>query len=74
LNTHLPTGLTMDSAAAHDSNRVLLSSARPLILSDSPLVEGPMMAKTLSSSISFLASEMAFSGLPPESLTRSSMG
>jgi hypothetical protein len=53
---------------------VLPSSAMALIFRVSPLVEGPMMAKTLSSSMSCLANEIAFSGLLPESLMISSMG
>ena len=39
----------------------------------SPLVEGPMIARTLSSSISCLAKEIAFSGLAAESLIMSSI-
>ena len=39
----------------------------------SPEVDGPMIAKTFSSSISCLAKETAFSGLPPESLITSSI-
>ena len=48
---------------------VFPSSATLLIFIVSPLVEGPMMANTLSSSINCLANEKAFSGLAPESLT-----
>jgi len=39
---------------------VLFSSAMFLMAMVSPLVEGPMMAKTFSSSMSCLAKEMAF--------------
>jgi hypothetical protein len=42
-----------------------------LIAIDSPEVVGPMMATTLSSSMSCLAKEIAFSELAPESLTMS---
>jgi len=38
-----------------------------LIAMVSPLVEGPMIASTPSSSMSFFAREIAFSGLLPES-------
>ena len=38
----------------------------------SPLVDGPMIASTLSSSINCLANETAFSGLPAVSLMTSS--
>ena len=72
LNTHFATGLTIASAAAQDRRMVFPASATPLIFIVSPLVEGPMMANTLSSSISCLAKEKAFSGLAPESLTISS--
>ncbi len=53
---------------------VLPSSARVLIFMVSPLVDGPMMAKTFSSSMSCLANEIAFSGLALESLMMSSTG
>ncbi len=48
-------------------------SFRFLIFIVSPLVEGPMIANTLFSSISCLANENAFSGLAPESLMISSI-
>ncbi len=53
---------------------VFPSSATLLIFIVSPLVEGPMMANTFSSSINCLANENAFSGLAPESLMISWMG
>src|SRR5512139_2877263 len=58
----------MTSAAAQDRSRVLPSSTRFLIAMVSPLVEGPMMAKTFFSSMSCLAKETAFSGRAPVSL------
>ncbi len=63
----------MTSAAAQESRMVLFSSAMFLMAMVSPLVEGPMMAKTFSSSMSCLAKEIAFSGLAPESLMISSI-
>ena len=71
LNTYFATGFTIASAAAQEMRIVLLSSAMFLIAMDSPLVDGPMIAKTFSSSISCLAKETAFSGLAPESLMMS---
>src|SRR5512140_61964 len=68
LNTYLATGLTIASAAEQDIRIVFPASATLLIFIVSPLVEGPMMANTFSSSISCLANEKAFSGLAPESL------
>ena len=62
----------MTSAAAQESRSVFASWAICFTAIDSPLVDGPMMAKTPCSSMSCLAKEMAFSGLPPVSLTRSS--
>src|SRR3990172_6911594 len=73
LNTYFATGLTITSAAAQDRRIVFPTSATPLIFIVSPLVEGPMIAKTLSSSMSCLAKENAFSGEAPESLTISSI-
>ena len=48
------------------------SSAIFFTAMDSPEVDGPMIATTRSSSISCLAKDTAFSGLPAESLTISS--
>src|SRR3990170_866192 len=73
LKTYMATGLTITSAAAQDRRIVFPSSATLLIFIDSPLVEGPRIAKTLSSSISCLAKENAFSAEAPESLTISSI-
>ena len=73
MNTYLATGLTMASAAAQEIRIILFSSQIVLICIVSPLVDGPMMASTFSSSISCLANETAFSGLPPLSLTISSI-
>src|SRR5512143_82119 len=67
LNTYLATGFTITSAAAQEIRIVFPSSAMFLIAMVSPLVDGPRMANTFSSSISCLAKETAFSGLPPES-------
>src|SRR5512147_1442704 len=73
LNTYLATGFTMTSAAAQDRRIVLPSSAMFLICMVSPEVEGPMIAKTFSSSINCLAKETAVSGLAEESLITSSI-
>ena len=67
------TGVTIRSAAEQLIMMVRPSSQTFLMLRLSPLVEGPMMANTRSSSMSCLAKEMAFSGLPAESLMISSM-
>src|SRR5512143_289383 len=72
LKTYFATGFTITSAAAQERRIVFPSSAMFLMAMVSPLVDGPIMAKTFSSSISCLAKETAFSGLPPESLTTSS--
>src|SRR3989339_344591 len=72
LNTYLASGFTMTSAAAQETRSTLASSQRFLIFIVSPLVEGPMIAKTFSSSISCLANEMAFSGSPFVSLITAS--
>ena len=72
LNTHFATGLTMVSAAAQERRIVSASSQRPLSFMLSPLVDGPMMARTSSSSMSCFAKETAFSALPWESLRMSS--
>ncbi len=69
LNTHFATGFTMVSAAAHERRMVSFWSQYPLRLMLSPLVEGPMMASTFSSSTSCFANDTAFSALPCESLT-----
>src|SRR5208283_928181 len=68
LKTNLARGLTMASAAAQETRIIWFSSQSFLICMVSPLVDGPMMASTLSSSINCLANETAFSGLPPLSL------
>ena len=62
----------MASAAAQETRIIWFSSQSFLICMVSPLVDGPMMASTLSSSINCLANETAFSGLPPLSLMISS--
>jgi hypothetical protein len=49
----------------------LPSSASPFTAIDSPEVDGPMMAKTFSSSMSCRAKETAFSGEAPVSLSTS---
>ena len=74
LKTQGATGLTMASAAAQESKSVFDSPASALTARVSPEVAGPMMAKTCSSSMSCLAKEMAFSGLPAVSLTMSFTG
>src|SRR5512133_941809 len=74
LKTYFATGFTIASAAAQDSSGVLPASASPFTCIVSPLVAGPMMAKTCSSSMSCFAKETAFSGLPPVSLTMSWIG
>src|SRR5512138_70788 len=61
----------MTSAAAHERRIVLASFAICFTAMLSPLVAGPMMAKTPSSSTSCFANEIAFSGLPPVSFTTS---
>src|ERR1700690_2372535 len=58
----------MASAAAQETRIIWFSSQSFLICMVSPLVDGPMMASTLSSSINCLANETVFSGLPPLSL------
>ncbi len=55
LKTHFTTGVAIASAAAQESSSVAFSSMYCLIFIDSPLVEGPMIAKTFSSSTSCLA-------------------
>ena len=72
LKTYLATGLTIVSAAAQETSGTWFSSQRSLIFMVSPLVEGPMMARTLSSSINCLANDTAFSGLPAVSLITNS--
>src|SRR5512137_1758956 len=68
LKTYFARGFTITSAAAQESSGVFDSSASALMAMVSPLVDGPMMARTFSSSMSCLAKETAFSALPPESL------
>ena len=63
----------MSSAAAQEIRMVLPSWQIFLMAIVSPLVEGPIIARTFSSSISCLAREIAFSGLPPESFMSSSI-
>ncbi|MBA7566481.1 hypothetical protein ES708_08172 [subsurface metagenome] len=53
----------MVSAAAQDRRMVCASWQISLIAIDSPLVEGPTIARTCSSSMSCLAKEIAFSAL-----------
>ncbi len=63
LKTQGATGFTIASAAAQERRSVLASSAMGFTAMVSPLVGGPMMAKTCSSSMSCFAKEIAFSGL-----------
>ncbi len=72
LKMYFATGFVITSAAAQEMRIIFASSQMVFIFIVSPLVDGPMMAKTLSSSMSCLAKEIAFSGLPAESLTTSS--
>src|SRR6266542_887324 len=72
LKTKRATGFTIASAAAQESSGVFASSAICFTAIVSPLVAGPMIAKTCSSSMSCFAKEMAFSGLAPVSFTTSS--
>jgi len=68
----LAVGFTITSAAAHETRIISFSSQSALICMVSPLVDGPMMASTFSSSINCLANDTAFSGLPPLSLSTNS--
>src|SRR5512133_2526507 len=74
LKTCGATGFTIASAAAHEMRIVFPASAIAFTCIVSPLVAGPMMAKTCSSSMSCFAKETAFSGLPPVSLRMSWIG
>ena len=65
---HTGEGSARIETPAQEKRIVLPSSQMFFICMLSPLVDGPMMAKTCSSSISCFAKEMAFSALAPESL------
>src|SRR6266702_1370533 len=71
LKTQRATGWTMTSAAAQERSKTPDSSASRLTAIVSPLVLGPMMAKTFCSSMSCFANETAFSGLAPVSFSTS---